>query len=209
MNSFDYEELLTKYRYPVLILLAGLILLVAGIFVFRSGLNFSGSKVEILNDISGGDTEKNITVEISGEVIRSGVYKLPDGSRIEDLLVAAGGFSGTADRVWVEKYLNRAAKVTDGQKVYIPKINEHTDSSSANMTLGDQTISPSFSSDSNIKININSASLTQLDSLPGIGQVYGQNIIDHRPYSDASELLSKGVLKKSLYEKIKDMVSVY
>ena len=45
---------------------------------------------------------------------------MPSGSRIDDLLILSGGFSGDADRTWTEKYLNRAG-LTDGQKIYIPQ----------------------------------------------------------------------------------------
>jgi len=79
--------------------------------------------VEVFNDSTenvASDSAKTLTVEIFGEVINPGVYKLPDGSRVDDLLIVAGGFSSSADRVWADKYLNRAAKITDGQKVYIP-----------------------------------------------------------------------------------------
>jgi competence protein ComEA len=212
MQSFDYKELITKFRYPILILLSGLILMGGGYFFFKSGPGTSGTKVEVLGNStenSATDSAKIITVEISGAVITPGVYKLPDGSRINDLLVVAGGFSGKADRTWTDKYLNRAAKITDGQKVYIPPVGEQSTTSTASVGGGDQTISSTNSSDSNTFININTASLSQLDSLPGIGQVYGQSIIDHRPYSDPSELLSKGALKTSVYNKVKDLISVY
>jgi len=58
-------------------------------------------------------------------------------------------------------------------------------------------------------MNINTVSLQTLDSLPGIGPVYAQNIIEHRPYSDVQELVSKGAIKQSLYDKIKNLISVY
>ena len=48
---------------------------------------------------------------------------MPSGSRIDDLLILSGGFSGDADRTWTEKYLNRAG-LTDGQKIYIPQSGE-------------------------------------------------------------------------------------
>lgn len=210
MDSFDSKELLQKFRYPILILLVGLILAGAGYFYFKSGLNFSGTKVEVLSatDTDPGSRQE-ITSEISGEVIKPGVYKLPTNSRIDDLLVAAGGFSVNADRVWTDKYLNRAAKITDGQKVFIPSVNQQSGSTSANNGVVDQTASSNISSDSTGLININTASLSKIDTLPGIGQVYGQNIIEHRPYSSVEELLSKGVLKTSVYNKIKDLVTIY
>ena len=212
MHSFDYKELFIKFRYPILILLSGLVLMGGGYFFFKSGLGSSGTKVEVLSssaENSATDSAKIITVEISGAVITPGVYKLPGGSRINDLLVVAGGFSAKADRVWTDKYLNRAAKITDGQKVYIPPVGQQSSSSTASVVGGGQTTSLANSSGSTTLIDINTASLQTLDSLPGIGQVYGQSIIDHRPYSDPSELLSKGVLKTSVYNKVKDLVSVY
>lgn len=205
------ENFLTSSRNRSLLLLSivGLILVALGIFFLKSDLNFSGTKVEVLNSKDLDKTSAIITVEISGEVIKPGVYKLPGGSRVDDLLINAGGFSEKADRVWVDKYLNRAAKLTDGQKVYITSIEKQSDTSTANKTLGDQTVSSTFLTDSKNLIDINTASLTKLDSLPGIGQVYGQSIIEHRPYSNIEELVSKGVLKKSVYEKIKNLISVY
>ena len=205
------ENFLTSSRNRVLILLGvvGLILIAAGIFFFKSGLDFGGTKVEVLSGSDKIDNLENITVEISGEVTKPGVYKLPEESRIDDLLVLAGGFSAKADRVWTDKYLNRAAKITDGQKVYIPSTDKQSNNLSAKEGGGDRTVSAPFSSDSLRPVNINTASLQELDTLPGIGQVYGQNIIEHRPYSNVTELSSKGVLKTSVYNKIKDMISVY
>jgi len=205
------ENFLTSSQNRTLLLfgLIGLILITGGIFFFKSGLNFSGTKVEILNDATESAALKNITAEIAGAVITPGVYKLANDSRVDDLLILAGGFSSSADRTWTDKYLNRASVIADGQKIYIPNVGEQTLGTSAKNDGGDQTTSSSFSSDSNAMVNVNTASLNQLDSLPGIGQVYGQNIIEHRPYSTGQELVSKGAIKQSLYEKIKDRISVY
>jgi len=205
----NWQEIFLKYRYPLLILLIGLILTLFGIFIVKSGLISSSTKVEVLSGTTSGEGTGEIAVEIAGEIIKPGVYKLPMGSRVDDLLVISGGFSASADRKWTDKYLNRASKLTDGQKVFIPSVNEQLGVLSAKNTGGDQTVSSTFSSDSNTLININTASLGELDSLPGIGPVYGQSIIEHRPYSNVEELLSKGALKSSVYQKVKDLVSVY
>jgi competence protein ComEA len=162
-----------------------------------------------LQATTSGQISGEITVEVTGEVINPSVYKLSSGSRVEDLLIISGGFSISADRFWTDKYLSRVAKLTDGQKVYIPSVNQQSNFLSAKNSGGDQTISPDFSSDSNILINVNTTSLSQLDLLPGIGHVYGQSIIEHRLYSNVEELLSKGALKSSVYQKVKDLVTVY
>jgi competence protein ComEA len=208
MQDFDFDELFIKFRYPLLIFLVGAILVAGGFFLVNRGAG-GGTKVEVLGDKTAGRGEKLITVEIAGEILKPGVYQLDGDARINDLLILAGGFSKDADRFWVEKYLNRAAKLIDGQKVFIPKVDQQSDSTTAKSGGGDQTASSNISSDSKSLININSASLSQLDSLPGIGPVYGQSIIEHRPYSNVEELLSKEVLKKSVYEKIKNLISVY
>jgi competence protein ComEA len=208
VNSFNIDELIIKFRYPLLILLIGLVVTVTGVFYFKSGM-ISSTKVEVLSGTGGNSSGGQITAEIAGEVVNPGVYTLPAGSWVEDLLVVSGGFSAGADRVWTDQYLNRAAKLTDGQKVYIPSANEQSTSLSAKSSGGYQTISSNFSGQGSGLVNINSGSASDLDSLPGIGPVYAQSIIEHRPYSTTDDLVSKGAIKQTLYEKIKDMVTVY
>lgn len=214
MQGFDFKELLSKFRYPILILLIGLIFIGGGYFLFNTGITSGGTKVEVLparnasqSDAGGGTVD--ITTEIAGEVITPGVYKLPSGSRINDLLVLAGGLSSKADREWTDKYLNRASKLTDGQKVYIPSVNQQSNNTTANKTVGDQTVSSPIVMTGVTPVNINTASVSELDTLPGIGPVFGQKIIEQRPYSTVQELVSKGVLNQSLYNKVKDLVTTY
>ena len=209
MDVFNTQELFIKYRYPLLILLTGLILALLGAFIVKSGLTSSSTKVEVLSGTTQGGVNGEIMVEVAGEIIKPGVYKLPAGSRVEDLLTLSGGFSADADRLWTDKYLNRAAKLTDGQKVFIPSANKQSSVLSAKITGGDQIVSSTFSSDSNTLINVNTSSLEELDSLPGIGPVYGQSIIEHRPYSTLEELVSSGAIKQSLYDKIKNLITIY
>jgi competence protein ComEA len=208
-DNWKIENIFLKYRYPLLILLVGLVLSLAGLFIVKSGLIPPSAKVEVLTATTSGGTTNEIAVEIAGEILKPGVYKFQLGSRVDDLLIISGGFTASADRLWTDKYLNRAAKLTDGQKIFIPSINEQSNVLSAKNTGGDQTVSSTFSSDSNTLVNVNTASLGELDALPGIGPVYGQSIIEHRPYSNIEELLSKGALKSSVYQKVKDLVSVY
>lgn len=209
MDPVGVDEILSKYRVPIITLLVGAVLVLAGVFFIKSGITTPETKVEVLNVTTTPQNIETITVDIAGEVINPGVYKLPFGSRVDDLLKISGGLSANADRSFVDKNLNKAAKLIDGQKLYIPNTNEQILDVSAKSSGGDQTISTAILSDSSKLVNINQASLAELDTLPGIGQTYGQKIIEHRPYSNASELLSKSVLPKSVYEKVKDRVSTY
>jgi competence protein ComEA len=207
MPNFNFEVFFQKYRLVIFLLLGGIILVFVGLFITKSN-NFSQNKIEILND----DSNQNggeIIVEIAGSVINPGVYKLSNGSRVEDLLVASGGINSTADRNWMEKTLNRAAKLTDGQKIYIPSLGKQTEVLSAKNSVDDKTISSNFSGQGSGLININSATAKELDSLPGIGPVYAQNIIEHRPYSSGEELVSKKVIPSSTFEKIKNLITTY
>lgn len=208
MDIFDFWQLFLRFRYPLLILFSGLILTLFGVLVYKSGVLGGPTKIEVLESATEGQVKGEITAEVSGAILKPGVYKMAVNSRVEDLLILSGGFSVDADRIWTDKYLNRAAKLTDGQKIYIPT-DEQSKGLSAKTNDGDQTISPEILSDSNALININTAGLNKLDTLPGIGQVYGQNIIEHRPYSNIEELVSKGVIRQSLFEKVKNLITVY
>lgn len=202
----NLDKFLFKFRYPLLIGLLGIIFFGTGVLFFKNGNGIfsTKTKVEILNSSGeGGDNTAEIFVEVSGQVEKPGVYKLEKGTRVEDALILSGGFSAGADRVWVEKSLNRAAKLIDGQKIYILEVGESGPARNASASVAGGGVVESG------LVNINTASLSQLDSLPGIGQVYGQSIIEHRPYSNIEELTSRGVLKTGVYEKIKDKISVF
>ncbi len=182
--------------------LAGLILLSLGLLQVRKTVvtQLSPERVSVLDATTEAQkAQTDIVVEISGQVEKPGVYKLQNGSRVEDLVVAAGGISADADRVWLDKILNRAAKLLDGQKLFIPPKNS-----------GDiKVYQPSNTVQGSGLVNINTAGLSERDTLPGIGPVYGQNIIEHRPYSNIEELVSKGALKQYVFDKIKNSITVY
>lgn len=148
---------------------------------------------------------KQITIDIEGAVQKPGVYKVPSDARIQDALIAAGGLSKDADRQQVAQNLDLAAPLTDGTKLYIPAIGEQM------MTSGDTSNSSSGSVQgaSTGTVNINQASESELDALPGVGPVTAQKIINNRPYQSVQELLDKKVVGQSVFSKIKDQVSVY
>lgn len=203
-------ELIEKNKATLALSLIGLILIGLGVFLYREYLVIGSDGIEVIEEIKESKEAKNIlVVEISGAVEKPGVYKLSEGARVEDLLIAGGGVSAEADRVWLEKYINRAAKLTDGQKIYVPRLGEQAQGMSAKNEGDIKVYQGDFGSDSSNLININTATQKELESLPGIGHVYAQSIIEHRPYSNIEELLSKGALKEYVYKKVKNNVTVY
>ncbi|MBU1256841.1 helix-hairpin-helix domain-containing protein [Patescibacteria group bacterium] len=152
--------------------------------------------------IESGMTGEMIWVDVSGAVEKPGVYELGKGSRIKDALVVAGGLSEGADREYLEKIINMAEEVEDGQKIYIPR--QGGGAGDGGGVLGSTSDKVGTGT-----ININSASASELDTLWGVGPARAQGIIDNRPFGKVEELLEKGVLPENVYEEIKDKVSVY
>lgn len=210
-SSLVKSLILSSHKPQIIFASLGFLLILAGIFV-KDRLNMSNSKVETINTMQplpvGVITNSKIVVDIEGAVKNPGVYHLSIDSRVEDVLNAAGGFKDNADENWINKNLNKASKLTDGQKIYIPDNQQSSVLSAANSDNNTNVAQSNIASNTNT-VNINTASLGELENLNGIGQVYGQNIIDHRPYSNIDELTSKKVIPQSTYNKIKDKISVY
>ena len=206
LSDINWNELFFKYRFQILFFLIGAILIGLGLLLVKDS-RITSSKIEVLESTTEGLGEDlEVVVEVAGAVEKPGVYKLTKGVRIEDALISAGGISADADRIWMEKSLNRAAKLIDGQKIYIPRKDEQISGVSTSNLGGYQTISSSQGSG---LVNVNAASQKELESLWGIGPVTAQNIIEQRPYSSVEELLTKKILKSNVYERNKDKLSVY
>jgi len=180
-----------KYQVSLVLALIGLALIGAGLSISK----FSASSKEP-EFIPAGSGAATIKVDVEGAVKRPGVYELPADSRVSEAIDKAAGLAEVADKAWVTKNLNLAGKLTDGQKIYIPAV-------------GEAVSSGSVASQVSSKININTASERELDSLPGIGPVTAQKIIAGRPYSSVDELLSKKVVGRSTFEKIEDKITTY
>lgn len=178
--------------------------ILVGAFIFSLGyLVFFGwtrlrqriVPVEHLADASINGSQSSIWVDVAGAVAHPGVYQLSGDARYKDAIVAAGGVTDSADRVYMSRVVNMAARVKDGEKIYVP--------------LRTDTQTAEVKGETSSLININSASESVLDSLPGIGPVRAGEIIKNRPYKKIEELLSKGVVPKSVYDEISGRLTVY
>ncbi len=194
------SKLRSLSRGSILFLFAGFLLLIAGWRVFVYYTQEKSDKVSFTNSTSEASHSAQITIDISGAVVKPGVYKLSADSRVETAIKAAGGFSAEADSLWIDKYLNKAAKLKDAAKIYIPEQGK-------NSTLGVENVAGI--STSKALININTASKDQLDILPQIGPAGADKIITNRPYQTIDELVSKSAVTQKVFDKLKDLVSVY
>lgn len=167
---------------------------------------------------SGMNTEKQnsetIVIHITGEVKKEGVIYLEEGARIIDAIKEAGGETKQADLSQV----NLAYELQDGQKIYIPNKNEKiteyiVDNSNENLMNNQNTNkSDSGSNDKNIKININTATLAELDNLPGIGPSTAQKIIEYREkngkFKKIEDIQNVKGIGEAKYEDIKEKITV-
>ena len=147
---------------------------------------------------SGGDTAGSgqIVVDVDGAVAHPGLYKLPPGSRVQAALAAAGGLSPQADA----HRINRAAKLHDGQKLYVLSQGESAPPLAASngqgcegqaCTRAEGGVAGSDAEGQGL-VNINTANATQLTQLPGVGPAIAQKIIDYRtangPFTSVDDL---------------------
>lgn len=181
----------------IAVFLIGIFLLAvgAGLFFFKNASS-TNEDIQIISSDSDTGSESEVIVHVDGAVAAPGVYKLAGGSRVGDAIAAAGGLTSEADQTRI----NLAAKVSDGQKIYIPKTGESVSQGvggSVSQIAGESVI------------NINTASESELDKLPGIGPVTAGKIIASRPYNAPEDLKTKKVVSASLFEKIREMITVY
>jgi competence protein ComEA len=152
--------------------------------------------------------EVMVVVDVGGAVARPGVYQLPAGSRVADAIDAAGGYAVTVDADLVDRQLNLAAPVTDGQKLRVPVRGEAPQADAidpGSVTAGGETAG------STGPIDLNRAAADALDTLPGVGPVTAAKIIasrEEQPFTSVDDLLARKVVGAATMEKIRPLVIV-
>lgn len=128
-----------------------------------------------------------IHVDIQGAISSPGLYEVNEGAYLGDLITVAGGYKDAN-----EECINLAHKLSDGEKVYIPFSNE--------ACIEEELI------------NINTATLEELDTLPGIGEAKAQNIIDYREangyFTTTEEIMEVSGIGEQIYNDIKDLICI-
>ena len=143
-------------------------------------------------------SQKEVTVHAAGAVNTPGVYRLAAGSRVADLLSAAGGATADADL----DQLNLAAPLADGERILVPRRGERVEASAGS------TAEPSPTA----KVDLNTASAEELDKLPGIGPATAEAIIRHREtygrFRSVTDLLEVRGIGEAKLEQLRPLVKV-
>lgn len=156
------------------------------------------------------DIESNITIYITGAVVNEGVYKINKDSRIEDAIKEAGGLKENANI----KEINLAYMLEDGMKIYIPQQNENIleDKTEGYINKEVTTNENNTKNSENKIININTATQTELENLPGIGPSTALKIINYRKekgkFKKIEDIKNVSGIGESKFSKIEKLIKV-
>ena len=215
------EMLSSKQKTAIII--AGVI--VVGIFIFYMSTKANNYDYSAINEIAEEETKeeeekeqetkeeispKEIVVHITGAVQKEGIVRIKEGSRLIDAIEAAGGMTNETNL----DMINLAYTVKDGQKIYVPKLSDaervFKEGEDSNIVIVDKGTEKD--SNSSTKININTANISQLESISGIGESTANKIIQYREkngrFKTIEEIKNVSGIGELKYENIKDSICV-
>ena len=194
----EHKDMLKKAGIVVLMIVLGLVVSV----VKNSGQE--DVQAQEATAVTEEESAAVIYVDVGGEVNQPSVVELSDGSRVTDAIAAAGGLTEKADLTDI----NRAAFVSDGEKIFIPS-QEESDSEGV---ISGQSGSSSSARSSDGKININTADSSQLQELNGVGPATAEKIINYRKqngrFQSIEDIKNVSGIGDKTYEKLKDHIRV-
>ncbi|MBP3501892.1 MAG: helix-hairpin-helix domain-containing protein [Clostridia bacterium] len=208
-----------KYKMIYIILCISIVLICVIICFFMDNNNNTNDNYNFIefteennksedtnNMLESSEENRIIYIHITGEVVNPGVFMLNEGDRIKDAIEKAGGLTNDAD---IEK-INLAYQLSDGQKINIPNVNDKnnnkenyiTESDGENIIIADEDY------EKKKKININTATQAELESLTGIGPSTAAKIIEYRKlngkFKKIEDLKNVSGIGESKYESIKN-----
>lgn len=206
---------LTKNQKILLVIIIGFMIGIIGYYIMQKRneyeqIDYAYVEEDITSNESIAEKSK-IRIHIIGCVVNEGVFELEEGSRILDAIDAAGGETADADL----SKINLAFKISDGQKINVPSINDEENLTNEYVSAksGDNVIIEDNSNKGESDmVNINQANQTELETLPGIGPSTALKIIEHRKqngkFGSIEDLKNVKGIGDSKYEAIKDLIEV-
>ncbi len=216
----NITSLMRSHPWRVMVVLASVMLILGAALAGIVNANMSGSDIVVTTggdnrdedvSIDGGESAARsdeddeeprataVTVDVDGAVTRPNVIELPEGSRVQDAIQACGGLAADAD----VSGINRAAVLQDGQKIYVPKVGDAPQSLGA--MEGEVAKGGAL-------ININFATVEELDGLPGVGEATAQAIVDDREvngvFASVEDLMRVSGIGEKKFEKLRDLICV-
>lgn len=166
------------------------------------------------NEDGGEPADGTLYVHVTGAVMHSGVVTLPPDARVADAISAAGGILASA----APDALNLARRIADGEQIVVPTLDEVASASAAGAVASadagsvDRAFPGPASSPTESTVNINAASVEELDALPGVGPATAQRIIDDResngPFATPEDLMRVRGIGPKKFEEMRDAIVV-
>jgi len=209
---------LKKYLAEIILLTVALVITFAALVLYAKNSQENTDQEITTNNQPEQTLSEKIFIDVSGAVKKPNVYEISFGARLKDVVDKADGLSEEADKMFFNRNFNLARIVIDQEKIYVPSVMEINSGIFIQNQRTLDYVSPvtgiinntptTDTPTNNQLINLNSATIEELDQLPGVGQTIANKIITGRPYATLEELLTKKVVNKSVYEKIKGLISI-
>lgn len=204
-----------KYLGSLVILILSIIFLIIGYNISKPNSQENNSEAMFVeNEVKKESSFKmqcsdgNIIVDIKGAVKKPGVYTLNKNSRIKDLIEKAGGLSKEAD----VNRIHMSKKLKDEDYIYVCKIGEEDKKIINSTTNNVENHNNTTSESNNEKVNLNTATLEQLKTIPGIGEVTAKKIIEFREkngkFSSVEDLMKIDRIGEKTFNKLRDKVDI-
>jgi len=153
----------------------------------------------------------HVVVDVQGAVVRPGIVELPAGARVADAITAAGGYGPRVAADRVGQALNLAALLKDGDQVVVPSRDDPVVAAASGATGSSGGGGGAGGGGAGGPLDLNRATLAELDALPGIGPVTAAKIIaarDEQAFASVDDLRTRKILGAATFDKVKDLVVV-
>ncbi|TFB98222.1 helix-hairpin-helix domain-containing protein [Cryobacterium adonitolivorans] len=160
----------------------------------------------------GASAAPGVFVHVLGAVVHPGLFEVHQGARVVDVVAAAGGLLPTAD----EAGLNLARLVADGEQLYVPALGEVGSGPPAGVQAGsggtESTAGAAGTGAAAATVNLNTATMADLDTLPRIGPAMAQRILDYRAkegrFASVEDLRNVTGIGEKTFAALKDLITV-